>query len=246
MDDTSDFETGKNLFFEGRYREAEVFFNLVLEQDLNDSDKSDVLNALGAVFFKQQNLEKALDCFNHALILRPDNKKSYENKHKLLLKYQKHLEKDLNDSDKYEISFGKIIETTEKDHQILQNKKTCNFCGIAASQDSWLLFRCNYCGGHYCADHRLPPYHGCAKIEHWKARPPPGLNIRYQQNGAVLSTGGVSEHQDFSGSDESRFHQYYVPNHYPNEKYEDKSREGLYIALIIVIVLVAAFLFQVM
>jgi hypothetical protein len=92
----------------------------------------------------------------------------------------------------------------------------------------------------------LPPYHGCANIVKWKARPPPGLNLRYQQNGTVLSTGGVSEHQDFSGSDESRFHQYYVPNHYPNEKYEDKSREGLYIALIIVIVLVAAFLFQLM
>ena len=33
----------------------------------------------------------------------------------------------------------------------------CDHCGI----ETYMPFRCNYCGGYYCADHRLPETHDC-------------------------------------------------------------------------------------
>ncbi|PVX23080.1 MAG: hypothetical protein CW691_11710 [Candidatus Bathyarchaeum sp.] len=47
-------------------------------------------------------------------------------------------------------------------------KKTakCQYCG----KDVVLPFKCNYCGGHFCGDHRIPERHGCP--EAWKAKAP--------------------------------------------------------------------------
>lgn len=46
----------------------------------------------------------------------------------------------------------------------------CQFCGKKVD----LPFRCNYCGGHFCEEHRLPPKHNCPNIAQWrgKASPP--------------------------------------------------------------------------
>jgi len=42
----------------------------------------------------------------------------------------------------------------------------CQKCG----QETFLPFRCQYCGRHFCSDHRLPENHDCAQIE--QARTP--------------------------------------------------------------------------
>ena len=40
---------------------------------------------------------------------------------------------------------------------------TCDVCG--RSDD--MPYTCHYCGGSYCADHRLPENHSCAGLENW-------------------------------------------------------------------------------
>ncbi|WP_424358976.1 rhomboid family intramembrane serine protease [Methanocella sp. MCL-LM] len=42
---------------------------------------------------------------------------------------------------------------------------TCDFCG----KHEMLPFSCKYCGGVYCASHRLPEYHNCAGLQAMKA-----------------------------------------------------------------------------
>ncbi len=42
----------------------------------------------------------------------------------------------------------------------------CNYCG----KDEVLPFKCQYCQGFFCAEHRLPENHNCSQIE--KARAP--------------------------------------------------------------------------
>lgn len=37
----------------------------------------------------------------------------------------------------------------------------CEYCGDSAD----LPYRCNYCGGRYCPDHRLPEGHECDGVE---------------------------------------------------------------------------------
>jgi len=37
----------------------------------------------------------------------------------------------------------------------------CEKCGV----ETFLPFRCPYCGGYFCSEHRLPENHGCTKIE---------------------------------------------------------------------------------
>jgi predicted nucleic acid binding AN1-type Zn finger protein len=51
----------------------------------------------------------------------------------------------------------------------------CEVCGTPA-----FLFRCNYCGGLFCAKHHLPPNHNCPNLHLWKAKPPPGLTMRFE------------------------------------------------------------------
>ena len=40
----------------------------------------------------------------------------------------------------------------------------CAYCG----KRQYLAFKCNYCGGEFCGDHRLPFNHDCPGIEHYK------------------------------------------------------------------------------
>jgi hypothetical protein len=36
-----------------------------------------------------------------------------------------------------------------------------------------LLFTCNYCGDHFCTEHRLPENHACNGLIKWKTKSPP-------------------------------------------------------------------------
>ncbi|MGW8289386.1 MAG: AN1-type zinc finger domain-containing protein, partial [Candidatus Bathyarchaeia archaeon] len=42
----------------------------------------------------------------------------------------------------------------------------CQYCG----NDVVLPFRCTYCGGFFCAEHRIPERHNCP--EAWRAKAP--------------------------------------------------------------------------
>lgn len=42
----------------------------------------------------------------------------------------------------------------------------CDRCG----RDVDLPFRCNYCGGYFCSDHRLPEFHGCTGVYRSRSR----------------------------------------------------------------------------
>lgn len=75
----------------------------------------------------------------------------------------------------------------------------CDYCGKVD-----LLFKCRYCGGLFCSEHHLPPSHECVRIEYWKARPPPGVVMRYTVGGGgaprAVSVRGVPT---FSGAVEA-------------------------------------------
>ena len=42
----------------------------------------------------------------------------------------------------------------------------CQICGKSEA----LPYRCKYCGGYFCSDHRLPENHSCPEL--WMAKPP--------------------------------------------------------------------------
>lgn len=64
----------------------------------------------------------------------------------------------------------------------------CDTCGKTVS----LPFHCQYCGGNFCDEHRLPPNHACAGLAAWKKTPAPGVGIRYGSGGARAYGGGYA------------------------------------------------------
>jgi len=48
----------------------------------------------------------------------------------------------------------------------MEKTAKCQHCG----NDVVLPFKCNYCGGYFCGDHRIPERHNCP--EAWKAKAP--------------------------------------------------------------------------
>jgi uncharacterized protein YkwD len=64
----------------------------------------------------------------------------------------------------------------------------CDTCGKTVS----LPFHCQYCGGNFCDEHRLPPNHACAGLARWKKTPAPGVGIRYGSGGASAYGGGFA------------------------------------------------------
>ncbi|WP_292370447.1 CAP domain-containing protein [Methanoregula sp. UBA64] len=64
----------------------------------------------------------------------------------------------------------------------------CDTCGKTVS----LPFHCQYCGGNFCDEHRLPPNHACAGLAQWKKTPAPGVGIRYGSGGASAYGGGYA------------------------------------------------------
>jgi hypothetical protein len=51
---------------------------------------------------------------------------------------------------------------------------TCQHCGAFVS----LPFKCNYCGGEFCPNCRLPPDHDCAGIGSWKSTSAPHTSAK--------------------------------------------------------------------
>jgi hypothetical protein len=64
----------------------------------------------------------------------------------------------------------------------------CDKCG----SEVLLPFTCQYCGGKFCPDCRLPPSHDCPGISRWTARPRPAVGMNYSRGGTVTATGGVA------------------------------------------------------
>ena len=64
----------------------------------------------------------------------------------------------------------------------------CDTCGKNVS----LPFHCQYCGGNFCDEHRLPPNHACPGLAEWKKTPAPGVGIRYGSGGASAYGGGYA------------------------------------------------------
>ena len=62
----------------------------------------------------------------------------------------------------------------------------CDHCG----NEVVLPFSCQYCGGKYCDECRLPPNHNCVNIGAWKKKPLPSVGISYSKGGGVTATGG--------------------------------------------------------
>jgi hypothetical protein len=100
----------------------------------------------------------------------------------------------------------------------------CDYCG----NECTLPFTCQYCGGTFCPDCRLPPVHQCTGIDSWRKKPAPGVGISYGRGGAARATVGG----------------YVIES--PREK-TGRKREGIpwlkiMIAIVIVIMLVFPFL----
>jgi hypothetical protein len=62
----------------------------------------------------------------------------------------------------------------------------CDLCG----NPTILPFHCQYCGGNFCDEHRLPPNHQCAGIGAWRKKPTPGVGIQYSRGGGATPTRG--------------------------------------------------------
>jgi len=52
---------------------------------------------------------------------------------------------------------------------------TCDFCGREIEH---LPFKCRYCGGIFCPDHRLPAQHNCRGIDKWRRGEKPASKER--------------------------------------------------------------------
>ncbi|MDP2796752.1 MAG: AN1-type zinc finger protein [Methanoregula sp.] len=61
----------------------------------------------------------------------------------------------------------------------------CDHCG----NEVVLPFSCQYCGGKYCPDCRLPPNHNCVNIALWNSKPRPAVGISYGKGGGATPTG---------------------------------------------------------
>jgi hypothetical protein len=61
----------------------------------------------------------------------------------------------------------------------------CDHCG----NEVVLPFSCQYCGGKYCAECRLPPNHDCVNIALWNSKPLPAVGISYGKGGRATPTG---------------------------------------------------------
>jgi len=50
----------------------------------------------------------------------------------------------------------------------------CQHCGAFVA----LPFKCNYCGGEFCPNCRLPPDHDCAWLDSWKSTSAPHASVK--------------------------------------------------------------------
>jgi hypothetical protein len=62
----------------------------------------------------------------------------------------------------------------------------CDHCG----NEVVLPFSCQYCGGKYCPECRLPPNHNCVNIRLWKDKPRPAAGFTYKKGDRAAPAGG--------------------------------------------------------
>jgi hypothetical protein len=61
----------------------------------------------------------------------------------------------------------------------------CDYC----DKPTTMPFHCQYCGGNFCDEHRLPPNHACVNISAWKKKPLSSVGLSYGKGGGVSATG---------------------------------------------------------
>ncbi len=64
----------------------------------------------------------------------------------------------------------------------------CDFPGCEGELDDFLSFKCNYCGGSFCSNHRLPSMHSCSGIDAWKSRPTPSKAMTKRSRRQLIET----------------------------------------------------------
>ena len=75
---------------------------------------------------------------------------------------------------------------------------TCDFCG----ENAFMPYRCRYCGGRFCPDHRLPENHNCEGLRKMKENP------RWRDYAAQIrrreSAVGQRRHERWDSEEDSR------------------------------------------
>jgi len=70
-----------------------------------------------------------------------------------------------------------------KNHYSVKTSLNCHYCNV----ETFMPFKCPYCGNHFCPEHRLPENHNCPEI--WKAKTPqPPLQTAIPTQGAYQHT----------------------------------------------------------
>jgi|GEM_PF-1023037 len=69
----------------------------------------------------------------------------------------------------------------------------CQFCGKTVAYP----YRCKYCGGLFCEDHRLPPSHNCINIDAWRKKTPPTISRKPTSRRKYLHLGPPPPSYDF-------------------------------------------------
>lgn len=73
----------------------------------------------------------------------------------------------------------------------------CDKCG----RDIYMPFRCSYCGGYFCSEHRLPEFHGCTGLHRGLGAVNIGRSSTYRPSGTYQRTRRFSYGRLFSFSD---------------------------------------------
>jgi hypothetical protein len=66
----------------------------------------------------------------------------------------------------------------------------CEYCGV----DVELPFECNFCGGYFCMEHRLPENHRCSSapartpLGHWKSKKPSSNSLPKGKEAEVMTS----------------------------------------------------------
>lgn len=153
----------------------------------------------GNEYYKSHRYRKAIACYDKALDLDPDYQDALHNKCMALLKLGRTKEADIissklviipqrksyNPDHEQNYHFGTNLIKSVEDEDA---KKISNKCDICDNIE--ILFHCNFCEGHFCVDHHLPPNHNCPNIESFNKCPPPAVAIDFSANGTFSAEEG--------------------------------------------------------
>ncbi|MDG6219174.1 MAG: CAP domain-containing protein [Candidatus Thermoplasmatota archaeon] len=112
----------------------------------------------------------------------------------------------------------------------------CWYCGKEVS----LPYTCNYCGGQFCADHKLPPNHNCPNIDAWMRKRPPG-GLREVYSGGSLTHASVTSMPRENTSERRKSNNRY-PNTYPRTSNKFSKEIDKLLGAILIVSLIVGFL----